>query len=67
MEKFDTVSTNLNQTPYNYTVEVTNRLKGFELINRVPEQLWTEIYITVQEAVIKTRPRKRKAKGRMVV
>ena len=67
MEKFHTVSTNLNQTPYNYMVDVTNRLKGFELINRVPEQLWTEIYITVQEAVIKTSPRKRNAKGRMVV
>ena len=57
----------INQIPGDCTVEVMNRLKGFELINRVPEQLWMEIYITVQEAVIKTSPRKRNAKGRMVV
>ena len=43
MEKLYTVSTNLNQPPYNYTVEVTNRFKGLDLINRVPEELWTEV------------------------
>ena len=43
----------LNQIPYNYTVKVTNRLKGLDLIDRVSEELWTEIHGTVQEAVIK--------------
>ena len=43
VEKLYTVSTNLNQTPYNYTVEVTNRFKGLDLINRVPEELRTEV------------------------
>ena len=40
----------LNQIPYNYTVEVTNRFKGLDLIDRVPEELWTEVHYTVQEA-----------------
>ena len=44
----------LNQIPYNYTVEVTNRFKGFYLIDRVPEELWTEVHDTEQEAGIKT-------------
>ena len=44
----------LNQIPYNYTVEVTNRFEGLDLINRVPEELWMEVHGTVQEAVIKT-------------
>ena len=48
-----------NQIPYNYTVEVTNRSKGLNLINRVPEELWTEVRDTVQEAVIKTIPQKK--------
>ena len=52
----------LNQIPYNYTVEVTNRFKGLELIDRVPEELWTEVYNIVQEAVIKTIPKKKKCK-----
>ena len=43
----------LNQIPYDYTVEVTNRFKGLDLIDRVPEELWTEVHDTVQEAVIK--------------
>ena len=43
----------LNQIPYDYTVEMTNRFKGLDLINRVPEELWTEVYDIVQEAVIK--------------
>ena len=52
----------LNQIPYNHTVKVTNRLKGLDLIDRVPEELWTEIYDIVQEAVIKTIPKKKKCK-----
>ena len=52
----------LNQIPYDYTVEVTNRLKGLDLIDRVPEELWTEVCDTVLEAVIKTIPKKKKCK-----
>ena len=52
----------LNQIPYNYTVEVRNRFKGLDLIDRVPEELWTEICDIVQEAVIKTIPKKKKCK-----
>ena len=52
----------LNQIPYEYTVEVTNRFKGLDLIDRVPEELWTEVHDTVQEAVIKTIPKKKKCK-----
>ena len=52
----------LNQIPYNYTVEVTNRFKGLDVIDRVPEELWTEILDIVQEAVIKTIPKKKKCK-----
>ena len=52
----------LNQIPYDYTVEVTNRFKGLDLIDRVPEELWTEVRDTVQEAVIKTIPKKKKCK-----
>ena len=44
----------LSQIPYDYTVEVTNRFKGFDLINRAPEELWMEVHNIVQEAVIKT-------------
>ena len=47
----------LNQISYDYTVEVTNRFKGLDLIDRVPEELWTEICNTVQEMVIKTIPK----------
>ena len=46
-------------------MEVTNRFKGLDLINRVPEELWTEVCDIVQEAVIKTIPKKKK--GKMVV
>ena len=53
---------NLNQIPYVYTVEVTNRFKELNLINRVPEELWTEVHNIVQEAVIKTIPKKKKCK-----
>ena len=52
----------LNQTPYNYTVEVTNRFKGLDLIDRVPEELWREVCDIVKEAVIKTIPKKKKCK-----
>ena len=52
----------LNQILYDYTVEVTNGFKGLDLINRVPEELWTEVHDTVQEAGIKTIPKKRKCK-----
>ena len=52
----------LNQIPYNYTVEVRNRFRGLDLIDRVPEELWTEVHDTVQEAVIETIPKKKKFK-----
>ena len=53
---------NLNQTPCDYTVEVTNRFKGLDLIDRVPEELWMEVRDIVQEAVIKTILKKKKCK-----
>ena len=52
----------LNQIPYDYTLEVTNRFKGLDLIDRVPEELWTEVCETVLEAGIKTIPKKKKCK-----
>ena len=52
----------LNQIPYDYTVEVTNRFKGLDLTDRVPEELWTEVRDIVQEAMIKTIPKKKKHK-----
>ena len=52
----------LNQIPYDYTVEVGNRFKRLDLINRVPDELWTEVRDIVQETGIKTIPWKRKAK-----
>ena len=52
----------LNQIPYNYTVKVTNRFKGLDLIDRVPEELWMEVRDIVKEAVIKTIPKKKKCK-----
>ena len=56
-------SYDLHQIPYNYTVEVTNRFKGLDLTDRVPEELWMEVCDTVQEAVIKTIPKKKKCKN----
>ena len=50
----------LNQIPYDYTSKVTNRFKGLDLIDRMPEELWMEAYYVVQEAVIKTTPKKKK-------
>ena len=52
----------LNQIPYDYPVEVTNRFKGLYLIDRVPEELRTEVCDIVQEVVIKTIPKKKKCK-----
>jgi len=52
----------LNQIPYDYTVEVRNRFKGLDLIDRVPEKLWTEVRDIVQEAGIKTIPKKKQCK-----
>ena len=52
----------LNQIPYDYTQEVTNRFKGLDLIGKVPEELWMEVCDIVQEAVIKTIPKKKKCK-----
>ena len=56
----------LNQIPYDYTVEVTNRFKGLGLIDRVPKELWREVHDIVQEVVIKTIPKKETKKGKMV-
>ena len=56
----------LNQIPYDYKIEVRNRLKGLDLIDRVSEELWTEVRDIVQEAGVKTIPKKKeckKAKG----
>ena len=52
----------LNQIPYNYTVKVANRFNGLDLIDRVPEELWTEVCDIVQKAGIKITPKKRNAK-----
>ena len=52
----------LNQISYDFRVEVRNRFKGLDLIDRVPEELWTEVRDIVQEAVIKTIPKKKKCK-----
>ena len=52
----------LNQIPYDYTVEVTNRFKGLDLIDRVAEELWTEVHNSARQAVIKTIPKKKKCK-----
>ena len=52
----------LNQIPYDYTVEVTNRFRGLDLVDRVPEKPGTEVCNIVQEAVTKTIPKKRKCK-----
>ena len=52
----------LNQIHYDYTVEVTNRFKGLDLIDRVTEELWMEVHDIVQETVINTIPNKKKCK-----
>ena len=52
----------LNQIPYDYTVEVRNRFKGIDLIDRVPDEQWMGVFDTVKEAGIKTIPKKKKCK-----
>ena len=52
----------LNQIPYDYTVEMRNRFKGLDLIDTVPDELWTEVHDTVQETGIKTIPMEKKCK-----
>ena len=52
----------LNQIPFDYTVDVRNKFKGLDLIDGVPDELWTEVRDIVQEAVIKTIPKKKKCK-----
>ena len=54
----------LNKIPYDYTVEVTNRFKGLDLIDRVPEELWMKVHDIVQEEGSKTIPKKKKSKKR---
>ena len=52
----------LNQIPYDYTVEERNRFKGLDLIDRVPDELWNEVHDIVQETGIKTTPKKKKSR-----
>ena len=52
----------LNQIPYDYTLEEVNKFEGLDLVDRVPEELWTEVQNTVQEAVTKNIPKKKKCK-----
>ena len=64
MKKVEKITTpfryDINQIPCNYTMEVTNRFKGLDLIGRVHEELWTEVHNTVQDTVIKNIPKKKK-------
>ena len=53
---------NLNQTPYDYTVDVKNRFKGLDLLDTVPEEIWTKVHNIVQRVVTKTIPKKKKCK-----
>ena len=53
----------LNKIPYDYTVEVRNRFKALDMIDREPEELWMEVHDTVQEVVINTIPKKKKCKN----
>ena len=66
LEKVGKITTpfryDLNQIPYDYTVEVTNRFEALDLIDRVPEELWTEVHDAVQVAVFKNIPKKKKCK-----
>ena len=57
----------LSQIPYDFTVKVTNRFKGLDLINRVPKELCMDVHNIVQEAVIKTIPKKKKWKRQIIV
>ena len=61
-------SYDLSQIPYDYTVEVTNRFKGLDLVDRVPDELWMEVHNIIQQAGIKTIPKKKKMqKAKMAV
>ena len=62
MEKTTRTFSDLNQIPYDYTVEVRNRFKGLDLIDRVPDELWTEVHDIVQETGIKSIPMEKKCK-----
>ena len=62
MDWLDLLRYDLNQIPHDSTVEVTNRFKGLDMIDRVPEELRMEVSDTVQEAGIKTIPKKKKCK-----
>ena len=58
----------LNQPPYDYTVKMTNRFKGLDLVDRVPEEVWMEVPNTVQEAVTKITPKRKKMQeGKIIV
>ena len=59
---WDCVRYDLNQIPYDYTVDVRNRFKGLDLINRVTDELWTEVHDIVQETGVKTVPMEKKCK-----
>ena len=60
--EIDVFRYDLNQIPYDYTVEVRNRFKGLDLIDRVPDELWMEVHNIVQETGIKTIPMEKKCK-----
>ena len=66
MKKLEKTTTpfsyDLNQIPYDYTVKVRHRFKGIDLIDRVPEELWTEVHDIVQETGSKTIPKNKKCK-----
>ena len=66
MENHRQFSYDLNQIFYDYTMEVTNRFRGLDLVDRVPEKLWTEVHNIVQEAVTKIME-KRMQEGKVVV
>ena len=57
----------LNQVPYDYTVEVRNRFKGLDLIDRVSDELWMEVFDIIQETGIKTIPMEKKCQSKMAV
>ena len=61
-ENQQTIQVDLSQIPYDYTVEVRNRLKGLDLIDKVPDELWMEVCDIVQETGIKTIPMEKKCK-----
>ena len=57
----------LNQFPYAYTLQVINRFKGLDLVDRVPEELWKEIHNIVQEVVTKTNSKEKMQEGKVVI